>query len=384
MIETTAALAEACTELAKSEFITIDTEFLRETTFWPELCLVQMASPTLEVLVDPLAKGLDLTPLFELMANPNVVKVFHAARQDIEIIYHLGGLIPHPIFDTQVAAMVCGFGDSISYDQLVQKIKNVQIDKSSRFTDWSRRPLTEKQLDYALADVTHLRDVYLSLKAQLEREGRSLWLTEEMDILESRDTYDMHPDDAWLRLKSRLRKPTELAILKFIAAWREREARSRNVPRSRVLKDDAIFEIAQQQPKDAEALSRLRTIPKGWERSASGTAIVETVNAALALPKEEMPKAPRHSHAPEGSGAAVELLKVLLKLTADKHGVAAKVIANSDDLDKIAAEGENATVAALTGWRRDLFGDVALKLINGEVALRFAGKKVEAIEVGGA
>ena len=381
MIETTAALAEACTELAKSEFITIDTEFLRETTFWPELCLVQMASPTLEVLVDPLAKGLDLTPMFELMANPNVVKVFHAARQDIEIIYHLGGLIPHPIFDTQVAAMVCGFGDSISYDQLVQKIKNVQIDKSSRFTDWSRRPLTEKQLDYALADVTHLRDVYLSLKAQLEREGRSLWLTEEMDILESRDTYDMHPDDAWLRLKSRLRKPTELAILKFIAAWREREARSRNVPRSRVLKDDAIFEIAQQQPKDAEALSRLRTIPKGWERSASGTAIVETVNAALALPKEEMPKAPRHTHAPEGSGAAVELLKVLLKLTADKHGVAAKVIANSDDLDKIAAEGEKATVAALTGWRRELFGDVALKLINGEVALRFAGKKVEAVEV---
>ncbi|MFK0204409.1 ribonuclease D [Agrobacterium sp. NPDC090283] len=381
MIETTAALAEACTELAKSEFITIDTEFLRETTFWPELCLVQMASPTLEVLVDPLAKGLDLTPLFELMANPNVVKVFHAARQDIEIIYHLGGLIPHPIFDTQVAAMVCGFGDSISYDQLVQKIKNVQIDKSSRFTDWSRRPLTEKQLDYALADVTHLRDVYLSLKAQLEREGRSLWLTEEMDVLESRDTYDMHPDDAWLRLKSRLRKPTELAILKFIAAWREREARSRNVPRSRVLKDDAIFEIAQQQPKDAEALSRLRTIPKGWERSASGTAIIETVNAALALPKEEMPKAPRHSHAPEGSGAAVELLKVLLKLTADKHGVAAKVIANSDDLDKIAAEGEKATVAALTGWRRELFGDVALKLINGEVALRFAGKKVEAVEV---
>ena len=352
MIETTAALAEACTELAKSEFITIDTEFLRETTFWPELCLVQMASPTLEVLVDPLAKGIDLTPLFELMANPDVVKVFHAARQDIEIIYHLGGLIPHPIFDTQVAAMVCGFGDSISYDQLVQKIKNVQIDKSSRFTDWSRRPLSDKQLDYALADVTHLRDVYLSLKAQLEREGRSLWLTEEMDILESRDTYDMHPDDAWLRLKSRLRKPTELAILKFVAAWREREARSRNVPRSRVLKDDAIFEIAQQQPKDAEALSRLRTIPKGWERSASGTAIVETVNAALALPKEEMPKAPRHSHAPEGSGAAVELLKVLLKLTADKHGVAAKVIANSDDLDKIASEGEKATVAALTGWRR--------------------------------
>ncbi|KQM30812.1 ribonuclease D [Rhizobium sp. Leaf68] len=381
MIETTAALADACKELAKSEFVTIDTEFLRETTFWPQLCLVQMASPTLEVLVDPMAKGIDLTPLFELMADANVVKVFHAARQDIEIIHHLGGLIPHPIFDTQVAAMVCGFGDSISYDQLVQKTKNVQIDKSSRFTDWSHRPLSEKQLDYALADVTHLRDVYLALKAQLEREGRSSWLKEEMDILEARETYDMHPDDAWLRLKSRLRKPTELAILKFVAAWREREARSRNIPRSRVLKDDAIFEIAQQQPKDAEALSRLRTIPKGWERSTSGTAIIETVNAALALPKADMPQAPRHSHSPEGSGAAVELLKVLLKLTADKHGVAAKVIANSDDLDKIASEGEKAEVQALSGWRRELFGEPALKLIRGEVALRFAGKKVEAVEM---
>jgi ribonuclease D len=381
MIDTTAALAEACKELAKSEFITIDTEFLRETTFWPQLCLVQMASPTLEVLVDPLAKDIDLTPLFELMADTSVIKVFHAARQDIEIVHHLGGLIPHPIFDTQVAAMVCGFGDSISYDQLVQRIKNVQIDKSSRFTDWSRRPLTEKQLDYALADVTHLRDVYLALKAQLERDGRSSWLKEEMDILESVDTYDMHPDDAWLRLKSRLRKPTELAILKFVAAWREREARARNVPRSRVLKDDAIFEIAQQQPKDADALSRLRTIPKGWERSSAGTAIIETVNAALALPKGDMPHAPRQSHSPEGSGAAVELLKVLLKLTADKHGVAAKVIANSEDLDKIASEGEKAEVAALSGWRRDLFGEPALKLIRGEVALRFAGKKVEALEL---
>jgi len=229
--------------------------------------------------------------------------------------------------------------------------------------------------------VTHLRDVYLALKAQLERDGRSSWLKEEMDILESVDTYDMHPDDAWLRLKSRLRKPTELAILKFVAAWREREARSRNVPRSRVLKDDAIFEIAQQQPKDADALSRLRTIPKGWERSSSGTAIIETVNAALALPKGDMPHAPRQSHSPEGSGAAVELLKVLLKLTADKHGVAAKVIANSEDLDKIASEGEKAEVAALSGWRRDLFGEPALKLIRGEVALRFAGKKVEALEL---
>ncbi|MCM2400101.1 ribonuclease D [Rhizobium sp. S153] len=380
MIETTAALEEACRKLAQSDFITIDTEFLRETTFWPELCLIQMASPDLEVIVDPLAKGLDLAPFFTLMADDSVVKVFHAARQDIEIIFHLGNLIPHPIFDTQVAAMVCGFGDSVSYDQLVQKVKNVHIDKTSRFTDWSRRPLSEKQLDYALADVTHLRDVYLKLKSDLERDGRAEWLTEEMAILESRETYDLHPDDAWQRLKMRLRKPQELAVMQYVAAWREREARSRNVPRSRVLKDDAIYEIAQQQPKDTEALGRLRTIPKGWERSSSGAAIVEQVNAALALPKSDMPHVQRHSHAPEGAQAAVELLKVLLRLTSEKHGVASKVIANSDDLEKIAAEGEKADVPALQGWRRELFGDLALKLISGGVGLRFVDKRVEAVE----
>ncbi len=380
MINTTAALEEACAKLAQSDFITIDTEFLRETTFWPELCLIQMASPDTEVLVDPLAKGLDLKPFFDLMANPAVTKVFHAARQDIEIVYHLGNLVPHPIFDTQVAAMVCGFGDSVSYDQLVSRIKGVHIDKSSRFTDWSRRPLSDKQLEYALADVTHLRDVYLALKAQLEREGRALWLTEEMAILEAPETYDLHPDDAWLRLRSRLRKPAELAVLKFVAAWREREARSRNVPRSRVLKDDAIYEIAQQQPKDTEAMARLRTIPKGWERSASGAAIIETVNAALALPKAEMPHPQKHVHVPEGTAAAAELLKVLLKLISDREGVAAKVIANTDDLEKIAAEGEEANVAALSGWRRELFGETALKLIDGAVGLRFVNKKVEAVE----
>lgn len=380
MIDTTAALEEACRLLAQSDFITIDTEFLRETTFWPELCLIQMASPEHEYIVDPMAKGIDLKPFFELMANPAVTKVFHAARQDIEIIFHLGDLIPHPIFDTQVAAMVCGFGDSVSYDQLVQKVKNVHIDKTSRFTDWSRRPLSDKQLDYALADVTHLRDVYLKLKGQLDAEGRAEWLTEEMAILESRETYDLPPEQAWQRLKMRLRKPTELAVMQYVAAWREREARARNVPRSRVLKDDAIYEIAQQQPKDVEALGRLRTIPKGWERSSSGTAILEQVNTALALPKSEMPHLERHTHAPEGTQSAVELLKVLLRLTSEKHGVASKVIANSDDLEKIAAEGEKAEVAALQGWRKELFGDLALKLISGGVGLRFVGKRVEAVE----
>jgi ribonuclease D len=380
MIVTTQDLEAACKTLAKSEFITIDTEFLRETTFWPELCLVQMASPDLEVIVDPLADGIDLAPLFELMANTAVIKVFHAARQDIEIIFHLGNLIPQPIFDTQVAAMVCGFGDSVSYDQLVQKVKNIHIDKSSRFTDWSRRPLTEKQLDYALADVTHLRDVYLKLKAELEREGRATWLAEEMAVLEARSTYDLHPDDAWQRLKMRLKKPQELMVMKNVAAWREREARARNVPRSRVLKDDAIFEIAQQQPKDSEALGRLRTIPKGWERSSAGTAIIDAVNAALAIPKADWPQLQRQNHMPEGSASAVELLKVLLRLTCEKHGVAAKMIANTDDLEKIAVEGENADVQAMHGWRRDLFGNAALKLINGGMALRFVGKKIEAFD----
>ncbi|NUS69704.1 MAG: ribonuclease D [Ensifer adhaerens] len=382
MIETTADLEAACQQLALSNYITIDTEFLRETTFWPELCLIQMASPDLAVIVDPMAKGIDLAPFFALMANPEVIKVFHAARQDIEIIFHLGNLIPHPIFDTQVAAMVCGFGDSVSYDQLVNRVTGTQIDKSSRFTDWSRRPLTEKQLDYALADVTHLRDIYKYLAAELEREGRSLWLTEEMAILEARDTYDLHPDDAWQRLKMRVKKPIELAVLKTVAAWREREARARNVPRGRILKDDAIYEIAQQQPKDAEALARLRTIPKGWERSTAGTAVVEAVNEALAIPKTDLPKLPRQSHAPEGAAAAGEMLKVLLKLIAEKQGVAAKIIANSEDLDKIAAEGEKADVAALKGWRRELFGETALKLINGDVALRFVDKKIEAVEIG--
>ncbi|WP_132533955.1 ribonuclease D [Rhizobium sp. PP-F2F-G48] len=381
MIDTTAALQAACDTLATAPYLTIDTEFLRETTFWPQLCLIQMAGPDIAVIVDPLAKGLDLAPFFALMANPDIIKVFHAARQDIEIIFHLGGLIPHPIFDTQVAAMVCGFGDSVSYDQLVSRIKGEHIDKSSRFTDWSRRPLTDKQLDYALADVTHLRDVYHHLKAELEREGRSLWLTEEMAVLESRETYDMHPDDAWQRLKMRLKKPIELAVLQRIAAWREREARSRNVPRGRVLKDDALYEIAQQQPKDAEAMSRLRTVPKGWERSSAGGAIIEAVNEALALPKADMPRLPRQNQTSEGAAAAIELLKVLLKLVAEKQGVAAKIIANSEDIERIASEGEKADVGALKGWRRELFGEIALKLINGDVALRFVDRKIETVEL---
>ena len=373
-------LDAAISDLSKSDFVTIDTEFIRETTFWPELCLIQLATPDTTALIDPLAPGIDLKPFFELMANEQVLKVFHAARQDIEIIFHLGDLIPHPVFDTQVAAMVCGFGESVSYDQLVQRITGEQIDKSSRFTDWRHRPLSDKQLTYALADVTHLIDVYRHLKAELEREGRSEWLTEEMEVLTSRSTYDLHPEDAWKRLKMRLRKPIELAVLQQVAAWREREARERNVPRGRVLKDDALYEIAQQQPKDATALGRLRTIPKGWERSSAAGSLMEAVNRALAIPREELPKLPRQSAPSDGASAAAEVLKVLLRIVAEQEGVAAKVVANSEDIERLATEGERADVAALHGWRREVFGDKALKLIRGELAIKFENRRIAIVD----
>lgn len=382
LISTTGELEAAVAELSKSDFVTVDTEFIRETTFWPILCLIQMAAPGVTALVDPMAPGMDLKSFFGLMANEKVTKVFHAARQDVEIVFHLGGLIPHPIFDTQVAAMVCGFGDSVSYDQIVQKITGTRLDKSSRFTDWRRRPLSEKQLDYALADVTYLIDVYRHLRDQLERENRGHWLKEEMDVLTSRETYDPHPEDAWKRLKMRWRKPQELAVVQHVAAWREREARERDVPRQRVIKDDAVYEIAQQQPRDQAALARLRMTPKGWERSATAASLLDAVNAALAIPREELPKPPKPSQSPEGSGAAAELLKVLLKLIAEKEGVAPKVLASSDDLDHIAAEGEKADVGALRGWRRAVFGEKALKLVHGELAFKFENRKIVVFEAG--
>ncbi|WP_336057297.1 ribonuclease D [Nitratireductor sp. CH_MIT9313-5] len=377
LIKTREALAEAVSKLSQSDFITIDTEFIRESTYWPELCLIQMAAPGVTALVDPLAEGIDLKPFFDLMADESVTKVFHAARQDIEIIYNMGGLIPHPIFDSQVAAMVCGFGDSISYDQLVFRITGERIDKTSRFTDWRHRPLSQKQLDYALADVTHLIPVYEHLKAQLERENRAHWLKEEMDVLTARETYDPHPEDAWRRLKLRVRKPIELAVLQHVAAWREREARERNVPRGRVIKDDAIYEAAQQQPKDSQALGRMRSIPKGWERSSTAAGLLGAVAKALATPKEELPRLPKQVHAPEGAAAAAELIKVVLKLVAEREGVAPKMLASSDDIDRIAAEGEKAKVAALSGWRREVFGEEALKLLRGETALRFRNRRIE-------
>lgn len=379
IIVTTAQLEDAVTALSANDFVAIDTEFIRETTFWPELCLIQMATPDYSCIVDPLSGELDLAPFFRLMANENVTKVFHAARQDLEIVHNLGDLIPAPLFDSQVAAMVCGFGDSISYDQLVLKLTGVLLDKSSRFTDWRQRPLTEMQLAYALADVTHLATIYPTLKEKLESAGRTEWVKEEMATLSSVETYDLQPEDAWRRLKMRVRKPIELMILQQVAAWREREARERNVPRSRVIKDDTIYEIAQQQPKDQAALGRLRTVPNGWERSGAGQELMKVISIALETPKEQLPKLERHVSAPEGTAAATEMLRVLLKLVTEEQGVAAKVVATSDDLDQIAAKGEGADVATMHGWRRELFGETALRLIRGEVALKFEGKRIVAV-----
>jgi ribonuclease D len=377
-ITTSRMLAEACARMARAPFVTVDTEFLRESTYYPHLCVAQMASTEEAVVIDALALGLDLNPFFALMADSNVTKVFHAARQDIEICWHEAGLIPGPLVDTQVAAMVLGYGDSISYEQLVQRITGDKLDKSYRFTDWTRRPLSEAQIAYAISDVTHLRDIYLKLSTDLETRGRVEWMREEMKVLTSPDTYRFEPEHAWERLKTRVRKPKELAVLMEVAAWREREAQERDVPRGRVLKDDAIADIATQAPTTVERLGSLRSLPRGFERSKWGEAIVAAVKRGLALDPKTLPWLDRPKPAVNGH-ATVELLKVLLRMTAERHGVAAKVIATVGDLERIAAD-DAADVPALHGWRRDLFGEKALALKRGELSLAIEHGRVVAIE----
>jgi ribonuclease D len=376
-ITTTTELAAACRRMATHPFVTIDTEFLRETTYYPLLCVAQMASPEEAVVIDALAPEIDLAPFFALMGDEKVMKVFHAARQDIEIVWHSAELIPRPIFDTQVAAMVLGYGDSISYEQLVQRVTGDSLDKSHRFTDWTRRPLSDAQLAYAISDVTHLRDVYQALVDDLGRRGRVDWVQEEMGVLTSADTYRMDPENAWLRLKTRVRKPKELAVLIEVAAWREREAQSRDVPRSRVLKDDVIGDIAVQAPTSIDKLKHLRSLPKGFERSRWGEAIVEAVERGLARDVRTLPR-PRAQNSANGT-AAVELLKVLLRMVSERHHVAPKVIATVDDLERIAAD-DYAKVPALSGWRRELFGEKAIALKHGKLALAIEKGKVAAVE----
>jgi ribonuclease D len=378
LISTTAELTAFCDRLAKHRVITVDTEFLRETTYYPLLCVVQMASADEAAVIDALAEGIDLKPFFALMANEKVLKVFHAARQDIEIVWHRAGIVPHPIFDTQVAAMALGYGDSIAYDQLVERVTGHRPDKTHRFTDWSRRPLTDDQMHYALADVTHLRDVFAALDADLKKRGRSDWVSEEMEVLTSPRTYDFHPERAWERLKTRVRKPKELAVLIEVAAWREQEAQSRDVPRGRILKDDVVGDVAIQAPTSLDKLANLRSLPKGFDRSKWGSDIVAAVQRGLARDVATLPKIEKPRGNTNGA-AIVELLKVLLRMTSERHAVASKVIATVDDLEQIAAD-DNADVGALHGWRRELFGEAALALKQGRLALAIEKGKVVKVE----
>jgi ribonuclease D len=377
LIQTTDRLAETCARLARHPFVTVDTEFMRETTYWPKLCVIQVASEEEAVAIDAMAEGIDLSPFFALMADKAVVKVFHAARQDLEIIWNLAKLIPTPLFDTQVAACVCGFGDQVSYADLVKAFTRVAIDKSSRFTDWARRPLSQAQTDYAIADVTHLRTVYAALRKRLEKTGRLSWLDDEMATLSSPSTYENDPDEAWRRFAGRARKPRDLAMLMEMAAWREREAQARDVPRSRVLKDDTLVEIALAAPTTQEALGHLRGFPKGMERSRTGADILEAAGRALARDPKTLPKIERERRS--GGGATVELMKVLLRQVSEGHGVAARMIATSDDLEAI-CHSDKADVPALKGWRRQLFGRRALELKHGRLALTIEKGKIAALE----
>lgn len=368
LITTTCDLAEMVRSLRDSPVLTVDTEFMREATFWPVLCLVQVASEDQQFLIDALVPDLDLSPFFDLMRDQKILKVFHAARQDIEIIYHLSGSIPHPIFDTQVAAMVCGYGDSVSYDALVRKITNGEIDKSQRFTDWSRRPLNDMQLAYALADVTYLHDIYRVLDRKLRQNRRAHWMCEEMEILTSPATYENHPADAWRRLKVKERKPRQLASLIEIAAWREKEAQQRDLPRGRIMKDDAVCEIAAQMPRTRAELCHLRSIGPGFARSPHVDAVLAAIERALTSDLSRLPRVHLRAPLPAGARPTVELLKVLLKKICDAEGVASRIVATVGDIEQIAAH-DDADVPALRGWRRELFGDMALRLKNGEIAL---------------
>ena len=368
LIASTEDLAAACAKLAAAPFIAVDTEFMREQTFWPRLCLVQIASEDTEVLIDSMAPDIDLTPLFDLMVDENVLKVFHSARQDVEIVHHLAGVIPHPIFDTQVAAMVCGFGEAVSYSMLVKRLLGRNLDKTSRFTDWSRRPLSERQLTYAIGDVTYLRDLYPQLRAQLDQSERASWLNEEMGVLTDPATYELHPEKAWKRLKMRIKTPKALAVLMELAAWREREAQTQDVPRSRVLKDEALYDIAGQAPRTVEDLGSLRSLHNGFARSHRGRAVLEAVAKGLERDPKTIPPLQRGEPMPPEAQAVVDLLRVLLKATAGRHGVAPKLIATSDELEQI-ARSDDADAAALRGWRKKLFGDDALALKRGKLAL---------------
>ena len=378
LITTTDALAAQCRRLADEPYVTIDTEFMRERTYYPELCLVQLAGEHEVALVDAVAPSLDLAPLEALLSHPGVVKVFHAARQDVEIFVHLFGAVPMPLFDTQVAAMVAGFGDQVGYDSLVAGLTGGAIDKAHRFSDWSARPLSAAQLDYAAADVTWLRIVYEKLRARLAEDGREDWVAEEMAILSSPGTYRVDPETAWERLKIRGNNRRFVALVRALAAWREQEAQRINIPRQRLLKDETLMEIAAIGPADAEGLARARGITRGFAEGRTGISLLEALTGVLALPETSLPLLPRSRDFVKPSAALVALLKVLLAARCEEHQVAPKLVASADDIDRLAMDGEP-DVPALHGWRHDVFGGDALALREGRVALGVDGRRIRLI-----
>src|SRR5215470_19000189 len=368
VIADSADLAGLCQRLSKAEYIAVDTEFMRDKTYYPQLCLVQIAGPDEAAAIDTLAPGIDLKPMFDLLVAPPVIKVFHAARQDIETFFHIARTIPTPLVDTQVAAMVCGFGDAVSYENLAAKLAGARIDKSSRFTDWAHRPLTDRQLQYALSDVTHLRPTYEHLKRRLAKTGRADWVAEEMAVLTDPATYRLEPREAWRRIKFRSDKPRMLAVLREVAAWREEEAQRRDLPRNRVLRDETLCEIAAHAPTDVEHLARCRGLSRSIAENRQGAQILAAVKRGLELPAAECPEPAPRRDLPAGLGPLIELMRVLLKMRCEDHGVAQKLIANADDLELIAAD-DGADVPALHGWRREIFGADSLALKHGRLAL---------------
>jgi ribonuclease D len=380
LITDSVALAEFCAGLASADFIAVDTEFMREKTYWPVLCLIQIAGPDSAAAIDPLAPGIDLAPVLALMKDARVLKVFHAARQDIEIFFRMTGAVPAPLFDTQVAAMVCGFGESASYETLAAKLAGAAIDKSSRFTDWSHRPLSERQLHYALADVVPLRKVYERLATRLDKTGRATWVADQMALLTDPKTYRNDPADAWRRLKPRTQNRRTLALVRELAAWRELAAQRRDVPRNRLLRDEALLEIAAHPPRHVEDLARIRAFGRSLAERRVGAEILAVIEHARAVPEAAWPELPAQHKLPAGIGPLVELMRVLLRLVAEENDVAPRLIADNDDLEAIAAD-DNAAVPALSGWRAELFGRDALDLKHGRLALTASGTRLERLHL---
>jgi ribonuclease D len=378
MVETAAELSALLAEFEGTPYLALDTEFMRDQTYWPKLCLMQVASPKTAAIIDPLAPGMDLAPFYELLKSPAIVKVFHAARQDIEIFWHQGGIIPDPLFDTQIAAMVCGFGDAASYETLARRIAHVEIDKSARFTDWAHRPLTTRQLEYALADVTHLRVIYQALDKELKQKHREAWVAEEIAALKDSDLYALDPKNAWKRLKPRTNSKKFLATLAAVAEWREIEAQTRDIPRGRVLKDEVLSEIAAHPPETVEALERIRAVPKGFAASRMGKSLMDAIAAGRNAPPPDNPHADFNRRKREPSQSSIDLLKTLLRLRAEDAKVAPRLIANAEDIEKLAAH-EDDGVPALHGWRAEVFGKDALALREGKLAI--ALEKGEAVIV---